>query len=92
MNGRITVDTIADGLTVPAIALRHGPRGDFVWVVKPDGTAATANVSVGQTANGRVLIERGLTKGERVVVDGYYRLDTGTKVEIDTSAKAAGSS
>ncbi len=82
VNGRITVDTRADGLTIPAPALRHGPRGDFVWIVKADDTVATRNVTAGQVAAGRVLIEHGLTHGDTVVTEGYFRLENGSKVEI----------
>jgi len=82
VNGRITVDTRADGLTVPAAALRHGPRGDFVWLVKPDNTVATKSVTAGQVADGRVLIEHGLAHGDTVVTEGYFRLENGTRVKI----------
>ena len=30
------------------------------------------------------MVEKGLAAGERVVVDGQYRLDQGTKVSIET--------
>ena len=82
VNGRITVDTRAHGLTIPSAALRHGPRGDFVWLVRPDSTAIARDVTAGQVADGRVLIDRGLAAGDQVVTEGYYRLDNGTKVEI----------
>jgi membrane fusion protein, multidrug efflux system len=83
VNGRITLDTRRDGLTVPTIAVRHGPQGDFVWVARPDQTAAYRSVTVGQAYGGRSLINRGLTKGEQVVVEGYFRLETGSKIEIE---------
>ncbi len=92
VNGRITVDMRPNALTIPAVALRHGPRGDFVWLVRGDDTVTAHNVTAGQVAEGRVLIERGLAKGDRVVTEGYYRLDNGTKVQIEAPppAKPAG--
>jgi multidrug efflux system membrane fusion protein len=81
-NGRITVDIRKGAVTVPAIAVRHGPRGDFVWVARSDQTAAVRPVKVGQVFGGRGLIERGLAKGEQVVIDGYYRLQNGGRIEI----------
>ncbi len=83
VNGRITVDTRPEGLTIPATALRHGPRGDLVWVLKPDNTVKSVEVTADPAENGRVLIERGLSKGQKVVTSGYYRLENGTKVEVD---------
>ena len=82
VNGRITLEVRHNGLTVPAVAVRHGPLGDFVWVARPDHTAAYRVVSVGQIKNGRALIDRGLDKGEQVVVEGYFRLDGGATIEI----------
>jgi multidrug efflux system membrane fusion protein len=85
-NGRITVDTRRNAVTIPAISVRHGPRGDFVWVAKPDQTAAFRPVVVGQVFGGRALIDRGLAKGERVVIEGYYRLVNGSPIETEAGA------
>lgn len=82
VNGRITLDVRRDGLTVPAIAVRHGPQGDFVWIVRPDHTAAFRGVGVAQIHDGRALINRGLGNGDRVVVEGYFRLENGARIEI----------
>jgi len=89
VNGRITVDTRQAAVTVPAIAVRHGPRGDFVWIAKPDQTAAFRPVTVGQVFVGRAMIERGVAKGEQVVIEGYYRLENGTRIEIEGAPKPA---
>jgi multidrug efflux system membrane fusion protein len=82
VNGRLIVDTRRDAVTVPSVAVRHGPRCDFAWIVRPDQIAVTRCVTVGQTFADRTLIETGLAKGTKVVVDGQYRLDEGSKVEI----------
>jgi membrane fusion protein, multidrug efflux system len=82
-NGRITVDIRKNAVTVPSISVRHGPRGDFVWVAKSDQTAAYRAVVVGQVFGGRSLIDRGLAKGEQVVTEGYYRLENGSRIEIE---------
>ena len=66
-----------------AIAVRHGPRGDFVWVARPDQTAAFRPVVVGQVFGGRAMINRGLARGEEVVIEGYYRLENGSRIEIE---------
>jgi multidrug efflux system membrane fusion protein len=89
VNGRITVDTSQAAITIPAVAVRHGPRGDFVWIAKPDQTAAYRPVVVGQVFLGRALIERGVTNGEQVVTEGYYRLENGTRIEIEGTSTPA---
>jgi multidrug efflux system membrane fusion protein len=83
---KIIIETRRDGLTVPTAAVRHGPRGDFVWVIEPDNTAAIRPVRVRQTVGGTAVIQVGLNANEKVVVDGYTRLLPGSRVEI-TSAK-----
>ena len=82
VNGRIVVDEVKDGVTVPAAALRHGPRGDFIWVVSHEDKAGSRTVTAGQTIDGRVLIEHGLKSDERVVTDGHFRLEPGVKVDV----------
>jgi membrane fusion protein, multidrug efflux system len=84
----VIVDTSHDAVTVPSVAVRHGPRCDYAWVVRPDSTAVTRCVTVGQSVAERTLIEKGLAKGAQVVVDGQYRLDEGSKVEVTHRAPA----
>src|SRR5262249_55410663 len=70
VNGRIIVDTHKNGVTVAVAAVRHGPRGDFVFIVDGDQTgggkrtAKVKPVTVGQVFGGRALIERGLAAGD----------------------------
>jgi multidrug efflux system membrane fusion protein len=82
VNGRITVDIRKDGVTIPAAALRHGPRGDFVWLIKPNLTAEFRGVTAGPGVSGRFLIEKGVAAGDEVVTDGHFRLEGGSRVEI----------
>lgn len=82
VNGRIVVGEIPQGLTVPPVAVRHGPLGDYVWLVNADDTVVPRPVVAGPVYSGRALIERGLAAGDRVVTEGYYRLDSGTHVAI----------
>ncbi len=82
VNGRLVVETRKSAVTVPEPALRHGPRGDFVWIVRPDKTVIAKGVTAGQASEGRVLIEKGLDKGTEIVTEGHFRLDDNAHVEI----------
>jgi multidrug efflux system membrane fusion protein len=82
VNGRVIVETRSQGIVVPPTALRHGPRGDYVWIVRDDQTVQVQEVRVRQVADGRVLIERNLKRGDRVVTDGHFLLENGRHVEI----------
>jgi multidrug efflux system membrane fusion protein len=82
VNGKVIIETRHQGLTVPPAALRHGPRGDYVWVVRDDNTVQAQNVLVRQSADGRILIQRDLKPGQRVVTQGHFLLENGRRVEI----------
>jgi multidrug efflux system membrane fusion protein len=82
VNGRLVVETRHAAVTIPAPALRHGPRGDFVWLARPDGTTISKGVTAGQTIDGRVLIERGLDRGAEVVTEGHFRLEDNARIEV----------
>ena len=69
-----------DGLTVAASAVQQGPKGSYVYVVQPDGTAQLRPVTVAQIRQGQALIDGGLQANETVVVDGQYRLQQGSRV------------
>jgi multidrug efflux system membrane fusion protein len=80
VNAHLLLALRHDGLTVPAQTVQRGPDGLYAWIVKPDQTVAMRPVSVGQTANGVALIDKGLDAGDTVVVDGQYKLQTNVKV------------
>jgi membrane fusion protein, multidrug efflux system len=76
------------GPVVPASVVQHGPDGDFAFIITPDLTAQVRKIKVAFTDRGQALIDEGLTAGERVVVDGQYKLQAGSKVKLpDDKAK-----
>jgi multidrug efflux system membrane fusion protein len=81
VNARLQLDLRREALSVPAPAIQRGRDGLFVWLVQPDKTVVPQPVKVGQTLAGRSLIEDGLAQGQTIVVDGQYRLHSGSHVE-----------
>ena len=55
--------------------MQQGQSGPYVFVVQPDGTCAVRPVTVGETLDGRALIDHGLHAGDTVVTAGQYRLE-----------------
>lgn len=82
VNGRVTVQVRHDALTIPPAALRHGPRGDFVWVVQDDNTVWAKRVRVRQSADGQVLVDGNLKPGQKLVIEGHFLLQNGTRVKV----------
>jgi multidrug efflux system membrane fusion protein len=77
---RLILSTRQSAVTVPEQTVMRGPDGAYIYAIKPDDTVERRSVNVAATQDGRAVIEGGLTAGDRVVVDGQYRLTDGAKV------------
>lgn len=84
VNVRLILDTRRGVPTVPAQTVQVGPDGNYVYVINGDSKAERRAVEVTSTQDGIAVIGKGLKTGERVVVDGQYRLTEGARVRIDT--------
>jgi multidrug efflux system membrane fusion protein len=71
-----------DALVVPTQALQTGQDGQFVFVVKQDMTVESRAVTVGARVDQDVVIESGLSEGERVITEGQLRLAPGSRVRL----------
>ena len=91
VNARLLLTTRKGGTVVPASVVQRGPEGAYAFVIKDDQTVEVRPVKVTQIEAGQALIDSGLRPGEQVVVDGQYRLQTGSRVKISPSAKPGGS-
>jgi multidrug efflux system membrane fusion protein len=90
VNARLILSTRQNAVTVPARTVMQGPDGAYVYTIKPDDdTAERRHVVVAATQDGRAVIEQGLSPGDRVVVDGQYRLTDGAKVAPSGPQQAA---
>jgi multidrug efflux system membrane fusion protein len=83
VNARVLIDVKKDVLAIPSPAIQRGPNGVFTWVVKPEGVAEARPIKVGPTTDGQTVVTSGLSEGERVVVNGQYKLRAGSRVTID---------
>jgi len=84
---RVRVGTNTDAVTVPPAALQRGPQGFYAWVIKPDSTAEQRPLAATPINADVVIVTKGLSVGESVVVKGQYRLQAGSRVE-STSEQA----
>lgn len=57
-------------LRVPAAAVIHEGDSARVWVVRPDGLLQSRSVVAGDEQDGQVVIQSGLSAGERIVTTG----------------------
>ncbi len=89
VNVRVLVETRKDAVVVPSSVVQRGPQGTYAFVVGADSTVEPRLLKVGQIDGGFALIESGLKDGETVVVDGQYKLQSGSSVVAATTAAAS---
>jgi membrane fusion protein, multidrug efflux system len=82
---RVHVDTRAGAVTILPTAVQRGPQGLYAWVIRPDNTAEQRPVEAVPIDSDITIVTKGLSVGERVVVNGQYRLQAGTRVETKTN-------
>ncbi len=82
VNARLQVRTVKAAVVAPQAAVQQGAPGNFVYLVKPDGTVAVQVVKLGVTQGDRVQVAEGLHPGDKVVTDGLDRLRDGAKIII----------
>ena len=80
VNVVLTLNTQKDATVIPSEAVQAGQQGSFVYVVKADKTVEARQVTVGQSLERRVVIDKGLAAGEKVVTDGQLLLAPGSPV------------
>lgn len=77
----------ATGYIIPVGALFGEDAGNVskVWVVGPDNTVQSRQVTVGRITTAGVQITEGLKAGERVATAGVHTLSEGQEVTVQTS-------
>jgi multidrug efflux system membrane fusion protein len=83
---RLTIGEVKDAVTVPTVAVQHGPNGLFVYVIDDKNRAAMRPVTVTHQNTETAVVDKGVSAGDRVVTVGQYVLQPGTLVAIDTAA------
>lgn len=72
-------------INVPQQAVFEGAHGPFVWIVDKQNKAQIREVELGPVNGNKWFIDRGLSTGDRVIVDGMMKLTAGTMVNITTN-------
>jgi membrane fusion protein, multidrug efflux system len=77
---RLLVKTLKDATVVPDDAIQHSTNGLYAYAVNQDNKAELRKVKVGQSIDGRTVVDDGLTAGERVITGGQFKVQPGTVV------------
>ena len=89
VNARVSLEVRHDALTIPSAAIQRGPDGIFTWVVTSADVAEMRTITSGPASGDQTIITSGLEAGERVVVDGQYKLRQNSPVTVNVPATPA---
>jgi len=88
VDARLVLGIRQDALTVPPGAVQRSQSGLFTYVVDAQQKATVRSIAVGDADETRAQVTQGLKEGERVVIDGQYRLVPGAQI-VEASGKPA---
>ncbi len=77
---RLLVQTLKGATVIPDDAIQHGNEGLYTFVVNQDNKAELRKIKVGQSIDGRSVIEQGLSPGQQVITSGQFKVQPGTLV------------
>ncbi len=92
VNMRLMLGERANAVTVPAAVVQRSQNDTYAYVVQDDGTARLQPIKVATIQDGTAIIDSGLAAGQQVVLDGQYKVKSGTKVTGTAPAAAPGAS
>lgn len=81
VRGRVTAGSTSNGIAVPQRAVQINNEEARVAVVGGDGTVQFRTVTLGGQTGSRWVIRSGLKAGERVIVEGWQKVQAGQKVQ-----------
>ena len=89
---KVLKDVLTNAVNVPSKALEIERGGAYIYVVRPDSVVERRFVETGPETGNNVIIERGLSPGEKIVTEGFHKLRHGMKVrpvaQTDTISQA----
>jgi multidrug efflux system membrane fusion protein len=93
VNARLLLEIRKDAVVVPSAAVQRGPEGLFVWTVTANNRAEPRPIQSGPATDNLIIVTSGLNGGERIVIDGHYKLQRNAPVTFSspTSPQTAGS-
>ena len=81
----LVLGNLLNATVVPVAAVQSSQEKNFVYIIAPGDTAQMRPIDEGPAFAGKVVIEKGVAPGERVVTDGQLLLRPGSKVMIKSA-------
>lgn len=84
---KLLLDQLDNVIVVPRKAISIEKGGAFIFVIRPDSIAEKRFVETANEQDNKIVIVRGLSSNEKIVVEGYQKLAHGQKVIPRTHAE-----
>ena len=85
VRGILQLGSIRNGFSLPERAIQVGEDEASVMLVNDENVAVRRVVSLAGQADGRWVVQSGLTPGDRVIVDGWHKIQPGQPVAIQST-------
>ena len=79
---KLLLDVRENATVVPQKALIIEKGGAYIYVMRKDSTAEKRFIELGPEFGNNTVVERGLTPGENIVIEGYHKLSPGVKMRV----------
>jgi multidrug efflux system membrane fusion protein len=88
VNARLLVKTLSQVNLVPGAAIQRNNDVAYVYVIQADDTVKPVNIKIVAT-NGNTSAVTGVEPNQQLVIDGFDKLQNGTKISIKPPLPAA---
>jgi multidrug efflux system membrane fusion protein len=89
LNVRLILMIQKNAVLIPSAATQISQKGPYVYIVRPDSTAALTPIVLGQRQGDMVVVESGLNAGDQVVLTGQLMVMDKGKVMVVNKPGAA---
>jgi membrane fusion protein, multidrug efflux system len=88
VNAKLLVKTLTGVDLVPSAAIQRNNDAAFVYIIQPNDTVLSRDVKI-TAVDGETSAVTGVKPGEKLVTDGFDKLQSGSKIIIRTPQAAA---
>lgn len=78
---KLLLDVREGSVVVPHKAVTIEKGGAYIFVMRKDSTVEKRFIELGPEFGNKMVVERGLVEGEKIVTEGGHKLTPGTKVK-----------